>query len=53
MMSLNTEELKSQFKILAECFRKHGKLIKTPLIEPAEEELPIDFEKKKHKLLYN
>jgi hypothetical protein len=46
MMVLNTEELKSQFKILAECFRKHGKLIKTPLIEPAEEELPIDFEKR-------
>jgi len=45
-MSLNTEELKSQFKILSECFRKHGKLIKTPLLEPAEEELPIDFEKR-------
>ncbi|MEM3588060.1 MAG: hypothetical protein QXO71_12170 [Candidatus Jordarchaeaceae archaeon] len=48
-MSLGTadvKEIKNQFKTIVECAKKHGKLIKNPLLEPAEEELPIDLEKR-------
>ncbi|MEM2258363.1 MAG: DNA double-strand break repair nuclease NurA [Candidatus Thermoplasmatota archaeon] len=40
------ENVRVQCKTIVDCFRKHGNLIKTPLLEPAEEELPIDLEKK-------
>lgn len=39
-------EIRDQFKIIINCFEKYGRLLKTPLLEPAEEELPIDLEKK-------
>jgi hypothetical protein len=43
---LDVEEIKAQFKIFTNCFKKYGNLIKTPLLEPAEEELPLDLEKR-------
>jgi hypothetical protein len=43
---VDVKEIKTQFRTLAECLKKHGKLLKTPLLEPAEEELPIDSEKR-------
>jgi hypothetical protein len=43
---VNIEEIKSQFKTFTECFERHGNLLKTSLLEPAEEELPIDLEKR-------
>jgi predicted transcriptional regulator len=43
---LNVEEIKNQFKAFIDCFKKYGNLIKTPLLEPAEEELPLDLEKR-------
>ncbi|MEM2146132.1 MAG: hypothetical protein QW279_12275 [Candidatus Jordarchaeaceae archaeon] len=44
--AVNIKEIKNQFKTIVECVKKHGKLIKNPLLEPAEEELPIDLEKR-------
>jgi len=40
------KEVKQQFKEIVECFKRHGQLVKNPLLEPAEEELPFDFEKR-------
>ncbi|MBS7635814.1 hypothetical protein KEJ37_00470 [Candidatus Bathyarchaeota archaeon] len=44
--AVDVKEIKNQFKAIVECVKKHGKLIKNPLLEPAEEELPIDLEKR-------
>lgn len=43
---IDADGVKNQFKTFFECFKKYGKLLKTPLLEPAEEELPFDLEKK-------
>jgi hypothetical protein len=43
---VDVKEIKIQFKTFTESFKKYGKLLKTPLLEPAEEELPIDLEKR-------
>jgi hypothetical protein len=43
---VDVKEIKIQFKRFTESFKKYGKLLKTPLLEPAEEELPIDLEKR-------
>jgi hypothetical protein len=44
--ALDVKELRNQFKMIVERFKNHGKLIQNPLLEPAEEELPIDVEKR-------
>jgi hypothetical protein len=43
---VDAKGIKIQFKTFTESFKKYGKLLKTPLLEPAEEELPIDLEKR-------
>jgi len=44
---IDVKEINSQLKIIfKEHLEKHGKFIRTPLLEPAEEELPIDSEKR-------
>jgi hypothetical protein len=43
---VDVKEIKIQFKKFTESFKKYGKLLKTPLLEPAEEELPFDLEKR-------
>jgi len=43
---VDVKEIKTQFKIFTESLNKHGKFVKTPRLEPAEEELPIDSEKR-------
>jgi len=43
---IDVKEIYSQIKIFKEGLEKHGKFIRTPLLEPAEEELPIDSEKR-------
>ncbi|MEM3489221.1 MAG: hypothetical protein QXO75_06160 [Nitrososphaerota archaeon] len=43
---VDVKEIKNQFKTFTECFKRYGKLLKTPLLEPAEEELPLDLEKR-------
>jgi hypothetical protein len=46
LSAVDVKEIKNQFKAIVECVKKHGMLIKNPLLEPAEEELPIDLEKR-------
>jgi hypothetical protein len=43
---VDVKEIKNQFKVIVECVKKHGMLVKNPLLEPAEEELPTDLEKR-------
>ena len=40
------QEVRKQISEIVKCFSRHGKLLENPLLEPAEEELPIDAEKK-------
>jgi len=44
--TLDIKEVRNQLNIIVEQFKRHGRLIQNPLLEPAEEELPIDAEKK-------
>jgi len=43
---VDVEGVKNQFRAFFECLKKYGKLLKTPLLEPAEEELPFDLEER-------
>jgi len=43
---LDVKELRNQLNMFLEPLKKHGTLIQNPLLEPAEEELPVDAETK-------
>jgi hypothetical protein len=46
LSKVDVKGIKTQFKTVTERLKRHGKLLKTPLLEPAEEELPIDSERR-------